>query len=67
MRGVATRDAGIGKDGVPKSTFERGYELHGRVTLFAEGARGSCSEEVSGSVRKTLTKIFLLVKRVCQS
>jgi len=46
VRGIATRDSGINKDGIPKDSFERGYELHGRVTLFAEGARGSCSEEI---------------------
>ena len=46
VRGIATRDMGIGKDGIPKETFERGMELHARQTLFAEGARGSCSEEV---------------------
>lgn len=44
--GVATRDVGIGKDGTPKGTFERGVELRARQTLFAEGARGSCSEEL---------------------
>jgi electron-transferring-flavoprotein dehydrogenase len=44
--GIATRDVGIGKDGAPKATFERGVELHARQTLFAEGARGSCSEFV---------------------
>ena len=42
--GIATRDVGVGKDGQPKSTFERGVELQARQTLFAEGARGSCSE-----------------------
>ena len=46
VRGIATRDMGIGKDGVPKETFERGVELLARQTLFAEGARGSCSEEL---------------------
>jgi len=46
VKGIATRDVGIGKDGVPKATFERGMELRARQTLFAEGARGSCSEEV---------------------
>jgi len=45
--GVATRDVGIGKDGTPKSTFERGVELRARQTLFAEGARGSCSEFIA--------------------
>jgi len=48
VRGIATRDMGIGKDGKPKDTFERGVELHARQTLFAEGARGSCSEELIG-------------------
>jgi electron-transferring-flavoprotein dehydrogenase len=43
-RGIATRDVGIGKDGSRKPTFERGVELVARQTLFAEGARGSCSE-----------------------
>ena len=46
VRGVATKDVGIAKDGTPKDTFERGVEVLGRQTLFAEGARGSCSESV---------------------
>ena len=46
VRGVATKDAGIAKDGQCKDTFERGVELLGRQTLFAEGARGSCSEAI---------------------
>ena len=44
--GVATADAGVGKDGVRKASFARGMEIRGRQTLFAEGARGSCSEAV---------------------
>jgi electron-transferring-flavoprotein dehydrogenase len=43
VTGIATRDVGIGKDGKPKDTFARGMELKARQTLFAEGARGSCS------------------------
>ena len=46
VKGIATRDMGIEKDGTPKPTFERGMELRARQTLFAEGCRGSCSEEV---------------------
>jgi len=42
--GVATADVGVGKDGREKSSFARGMEIYGRQTLFAEGARGSCSE-----------------------
>lgn len=44
VRGIATRDVGLAKDGNPKATFERGVELHARHTIMAEGARGSCSE-----------------------
>lgn len=46
VRGVSTKDVGISKDGTVKDTFERGVELIARQTLFAEGARGSCSEAV---------------------
>ena len=46
VKGIATRDMGIEKDGGPKDTYMRGMELHARQTLFAEGCRGSCSEEV---------------------
>ena len=46
VRGIATRDVGIAKDGKPKDNFARGMEMRARQTLFAEGARGSCSEEV---------------------
>mmetsp|Transcript_22680 Transcript_22680/g.68061 ORF Transcript_22680/g.68061 Transcript_22680/m.68061 type:complete len:595 (-) Transcript_22680:61-1845(-) len=46
VRGVATRDTGLEKDGTPGDSYEPGVELVGRQTLFAEGARGSCSEEV---------------------
>ncbi|CAK4131375.1 unnamed protein product [Aphanomyces euteiches] len=48
VRGIATRDVGINKDGTPKETFARGMELRARVTLFGEGCRGSCSEEIIG-------------------
>ncbi len=41
MRGVATGDMGIGKDGEPTDNFEPGMELVGRQTIFAEGCRGS--------------------------
>lgn len=40
VKGVATNDVGIAKDGSPKDTFERGMELHAKVTIFAEGCHG---------------------------
>jgi electron-transferring-flavoprotein dehydrogenase len=46
VRGVATGDLGIGKDGQPKDTYTRGVELIGKYTLFAEGARGSLSKQL---------------------
>ena len=39
VKGVATRDTGLNKDGTPSDQFERGIELVARQTLFAEGAR----------------------------
>ena len=44
--GIATKDVGISKDGTKKENFERGVELRAKQTLFAEGCRGSCSEEI---------------------
>src|SRR5947207_6334525 len=44
VRGVATGDMGIAKDGHHKDSFTRGMELHAKYTLFAEGARGSLSK-----------------------
>jgi len=38
--GVATGDQGIGKDGVAGPNYQRGVELRGKYTIFAEGARG---------------------------
>ena len=46
VRGIATKDVGISKTGLKKDSFARGMELIGKQTLFAEGARGSCSEEL---------------------
>ncbi|MGY8986765.1 MAG: electron transfer flavoprotein-ubiquinone oxidoreductase, partial [Sphingomonadales bacterium] len=46
VKGVATGDMGIAKDGAQKDSFEPGMELHAKYTFFAEGVRGSLSEEV---------------------
>ncbi len=39
--GVRTGDKGLGKEGEEKSNFEPGIDLLAKVTVFAEGARGS--------------------------
>lgn len=44
VRGIATGDMGIAKDGTHKDSYTRGMELLGKYTLFAEGARGSLSK-----------------------
>ncbi len=40
VKGVATGNMGIGKDGEPTEAFQLGMELHGKYTVFAEGSRG---------------------------
>ena len=51
VKGVATGNMGIGKDGQPTAGFQPGVELHGKYTLFAEGARGSLGKQVIARFR----------------
>ncbi len=44
VKGVATGDMGIARDGSQKGDYQPGMELHGKYTLFAEGARGSLTK-----------------------
>src|SRR5438874_2794163 len=46
VRGVATGDMGVAKDGHHKNPFTPGMELHPKYTLSAEGARGSLSKRL---------------------
>jgi electron-transferring-flavoprotein dehydrogenase len=46
VRGVATGDMGVAKDGTHKPDFQPGMELHAKYTLFAEGCRGSLAQEL---------------------
>ncbi|XP_061240303.1 electron transfer flavoprotein-ubiquinone oxidoreductase, mitochondrial isoform X1 [Bos javanicus] len=46
VKGIATNDVGIQKDGAPKTTFERGLELHAKVTIFAEGCHGHLAKQL---------------------
>lgn len=54
VKGVATGDMGIARDGSHRADYQPGMELHARYTLFAEGARGSLT--------KRLTELFDLRK-----
>jgi len=46
VRGVATGDMGVARDGSHKASYTRGMELLGKYTLFAEGARGSLTKQL---------------------
>ncbi|HEU5285039.1 MAG TPA: electron transfer flavoprotein-ubiquinone oxidoreductase [Sphingomicrobium sp.] len=54
VKGVATGDMGIARDGSRRPDYQPGIELHARYTFFAEGARGHLT--------KRLTEIFDLRK-----
>ncbi len=44
--GVITGDMGRAADGTEKADFVEGIELHGKYTLFCEGARGHLGKEL---------------------
>ncbi len=46
VKGVATQDMGIDKQGNKKDSFEPGIELIGKVTVFAEGCRGHLGKQL---------------------
>ena len=46
VRGVATGDMGVARDGTHKPDYQPGMELHGKYTFFAEGARGHLTKEL---------------------
>ncbi len=54
VKGVATGDMGVGKNGEHTAAYQRGMELHAKQTIFAEGCHGSLT--------KTLFKKFNLRK-----
>ncbi|MGV0875767.1 electron transfer flavoprotein-ubiquinone oxidoreductase [Martelella sp. FLE1502] len=46
VKGVATGDMGVERDGTPGPNFTRGMELHGKYVLIGEGVRGSLAKEL---------------------
>ena len=46
IAGVVTEDKGLDKEGKPKDNFTPGYELRARVTVLAEGPRGSLTKDL---------------------
>ena len=51
VRGVATGDMGIGKDGRRTARYQPGIELHAKYTIFAEGCRGSLGRQLETRYR----------------
>src|SRR3569832_1009205 len=46
VKGVATGNVGVGKDGEPTGGFQLGMELHAKYTVFAEGCRGNLGRQL---------------------
>ena len=46
VSGVRTDDKGVDKQNQPKSNFEPGYDLKAKVTILAEGPRGSLTKQL---------------------
>jgi electron-transferring-flavoprotein dehydrogenase len=46
VAGVITEDKGRDKEGRPKDNFTPGYELHAKITVLAEGPRGSLTKHL---------------------
>ncbi len=46
VRGVATGNMGVGRDGEPGENFQIGMELHAKYTVFAEGSRGHLGKQL---------------------
>ena len=51
VRGVATGDMGIGKNGEKTARYQPGIELHAKYTLFAEGCRGHLGKRLQERYR----------------
>ena len=46
VKGVATGDMGVARDGTRKPDWQPGLELHARYTFFAEGVRGHLTKQL---------------------
>jgi electron-transferring-flavoprotein dehydrogenase len=51
VRGVATGDVGIDKQGERTGAYQPGMELHGKYVFFAEGARGQLGRQLEARYR----------------
>jgi electron-transferring-flavoprotein dehydrogenase len=51
IAGVITEDKGVDKDGRPKDNYTPGYELRAKVTVLAEGPRGSLTKQMVNQLK----------------
>ena len=51
VKGVATGDMGVGRDGQPTAAYQPGMELHAKYTLFAEGCRGHLGKQLEAQFK----------------
>jgi electron-transferring-flavoprotein dehydrogenase len=51
IAGVLTEDKGVDKNGKPKDNYTPGYELRAKVTVLAEGPRGSLTKELVNKLK----------------
>ena len=51
VKGVATGNLGVGKNGEPGDNFQLGMELHAKYTVFAEGSRGHLGKQLIAKFR----------------
>src|SRR2546429_10003208 len=53
IAGVITEDKGVDKNGNPKDNFTPGYELRAKVTVLAEGTRGSLTKKLVAAKKRS--------------
>jgi electron-transferring-flavoprotein dehydrogenase len=51
VKGVATGDLGIGRNGEKTAAYQPGMELHAKYTFFAEGCRGQLGKQLEAKFR----------------
>ena len=58
VAGIATNDVGVGKDGKPKDSFERGMEFHAKCTIFRYGYLYDIGMNFSRKLPKTISFVI---------
>jgi len=62
VRGVATGDMGVGRDGRPTAQYQPGIELWGKYVFFAEGCRGHLGKQLLERYRLSANSASFVVE-----